>query len=358
MNFSESEEEEADENVKVCDDVNIVNNESINVPVAQKKRKLQPSSSAIENCSAGTPQPAYMTTNHSSKPLTTTAKSALKSSSPPLVPLQIPTPKLKTARRVPKTKTNKNNKEQAEYSSYDDPDTETNDLSAFSPNRPSGNNLNNIHVTRNNLSKPIDFFELFFTDEITNSIVEHTNAYAYIQITKKVSYSTPQGSWKETNPAEIKNLLALMLYQGIVKASTTCRYWSTKSLYHGLWARNFMSRSRFQTLLSMLHVVDPLQEDPTQKLRKVDSFIDHFRNKSKELFQPFKNIAIDERLVKSKHRFGIRQYIQNKPAKFGLKLWVLADSKTGYSYDFYVYTSKTNEVFVHGLGYHVVIKLM
>lgn len=149
-----------------------------------------------------------------------------------------------------------------------------------------------------------------------------------------------------------------MLYQGLVKVSTNSRYWSTKSLYHGLWTRRFMSRNRFQALLGMLHVVDPLQEDPNKKLRKVDSFIDHFRNKSKELFQPFQNVAIDERLVKSKHRSGIRQYIANKPAKFGLKLWVLADSKTGYSYDFSVYTGKTNEVYEHGLGYHVVMKLM
>ena len=56
-----------------------------------------------------------------------------------------------------------------------------------------------------------------------------------------------------------------------------------------------------------------------------------------DLFQPFENDAVDERIVKSKHGSGIQQYMKNKPIKFGLKLWVLADSATGYTHDFTVY---------------------
>ena len=108
----------------------------------------------------------------------------------------------------------------------------------------------------------------------------------------------------------------------------------------------------------MLHVSDPLTEDTRAKLKRVDRFIDNFRVKWKGLFQPYQNAAIDERLVKSKHRSGITQYIAKKPAKFRLKLWVNADSATGYTYDFYGYTGKTNEVYPNGLGYHVVMKLM
>jgi hypothetical protein len=71
-------------------------------------------------------------------------------------------------------------------------------------------------------------------------------------------------------------------------------------------------------------------------------------------------MVLDERLVISKHRSGIRQFIKDKPAKFGIKLWVIAESKTGYTSDFDVYAGKagsdlsTNE---HDLGYNVVMKL-
>ena len=71
-------------------------------------------------------------------------------------------------------------------------------------------------------------------------------------------------------------------------------------------------------------------------------------------------MAIDERMVKSRHRSGIRQYIKDKPTKWGIKLWVLADSSNGYTIDFNVYIGKAagREVSANGLGYDVVMKLM
>ena len=43
--------------------------------------------------------------------------------------------------------------------------------------------------------------------------------------------------------------------------------------------------------------------------------------------------------------------------KFGLKLWVLADSLNGYTYDFDIYTGKGEPLHEQGLGYTVVMKL-
>ena len=59
---------------------------------------------------------------------------------------------------------------------------------------------------------------------------------------------------------------------------------------------------------------------------------------SQDFYQPDRNVSIDERMVKSKARSGIRQYIKDKPTKWGFKLWVLADSQSGYTVDFNVYT--------------------
>ena len=56
-----------------------------------------------------------------------------------------------------------------------------------------------------------------------------------------------------------------------------------------------------------------------------------FKKKCKSLYQPFQNVAVDERTVKSKHCSGIRQYIKNKPTKWGNKMWVLADSANGFT---------------------------
>lgn len=50
------------------------------------------------------------------------------------------------------------------------------------------------------------------------------------------------------------------------------------------------------------------------------------------LYQPFQCLSINKRMVKSKARCHLIQYIKNKPCKWGFKYWVLADS-SGYIVD-------------------------
>ena len=76
-----------------------------------------------------------------------------------------------------------------------------------------------------------------------------------------------------------------------------------------------MSRDRFSALMAFLHVVDPNTEDPEDRLRKVNAFITYFKSRCLSLYQPKQNLAIDERMVKSRHRSGIIQYIRDKPTK-------------------------------------------
>ena len=210
------------------------------------------------------------------------------------------------------------------------------------------------------MTRAVDFFKLFFTAELVRTICTHTNSYAWGVIEEKPYYGDKDGAWKETSPEEIEKLIALILYCGLVHVSSFHRYWSTKTLYHGLWARSIMSRDRFKALMAMLHVVDPCDEDEEDKLRKVSSFLEFFKDRCKALYQPFQRVAVDERMVKSKHRSGIRQYIKNKPTKWGIKLWVLADSLNGYTCDFDVYIGRHagHQVSDKGLGYDVVMKLV
>ena len=245
--------------------------------------------------------------------------------------------------------------------SYDHPDI-SNTLPPFQPKRPPGIHFGTM-ILRDKLTTELEFFKLFFTAEIVASIATHTNTYAFSKIIEGgyTSYTKSDGSWEETNVAEVYKLIALMIYFGLVKISSSySKYWSTQSLYHGLWARAIMSRARYKALMGFLHVVDPGTETPGDKLRKVEQFISSFRERCHLLHQPNQNMAVDERMVKSKHRSGIRQYMKNKPTKYGLKLWVLADSSNAYTQDFNVYIGKSahGETSNEGLGYDVVMELV
>jgi hypothetical protein len=136
------------------------------------------------------------------------------------------------------------------------------------------------------LTKALDFFRLFFTLDIIRQISEHTNTYGWYVIGRKPYYGDKYGAWLETNPEEINRLIASIVYMGLVNVSTFHRYWSTKTLYHGLWARAMMSRDRFKALMATLHIVDPGSETEGDKLRNVSAFVEQIKSKCKSLYQP------------------------------------------------------------------------
>lgn len=56
-------------------------------------------------------------------------------------------------------------------------------------------------------------------------------------------------------------------------------------------------------------------------------------------FEPCKSLCVDETMVKFKGRLTFKQYLPSKSSiKWGIKIWSLCDSDTGYLLRFSVYT--------------------
>ena len=126
----------------------------------------------------------------------------------------------------------------------------------------------------------INYDKLYNSYGMSNtSHTKHANSYAWSVIDKRQYYADKEGAMKETTPDEIKKLIALFLYHGLIKASTYERYWSTASLYHGLWARKFMARDKFKALTGVLHIVDSATENGKHKSRKLTPFVNSFKTK-------------------------------------------------------------------------------
>ena len=218
---------------------------------------------------------------------------------------------------------------------FDFPD-EVNSIPPFAPRRQPGIHLQ-APVLRGAMTTELEFFRLYFTPQIVSAVVTHTNTYALMKVGSRAyssEYVSCDGSWNKTTVEEIYKYIALLIYFGMVRVGgDIAKYCSTKSMYHGLWARKILSRRRYKALSAFLHVVDPGNESPGDKLRKVDDLLASFKSRCKVLYQPTQKLAIDERMVKSKHRSGMRQYMKDQPTKWGVKLWVLADSDNGYTVD-------------------------
>ena len=116
---------------------------------------------------------------------------------------------------------------------------------------------------------------------------------------------------------------------------------------------------RYEVIGTFLHLVTPTEETALSgnRLSKILPLHNYIKSRCSELYQPSRQLSIDERMVKSKARTHFRQYIRNKPTKWGFKYWVLADV-TGYTIDFDIYLGKAAQFSGKGLSFDVVMKLV
>lgn len=163
--------------------------------------------------------------------------------------------------------------------------------------------------------------------------------------------------YANTNVQEIELLLGMYLRMGIVQMNNIRMYCETDIRY-GPFA-DFMSRNRFQTLLSVTHFVNnDTEDDKKDKLWKLRPFLNMLRDQCL-LLTPDQHQWTDEQMVPYKGKFsGIRQYIKGEPHPWGFKVWAKCDN-SGALHDFDVYQGKDNNSRKDGLGLgsRVVMKL-
>ena len=73
---------------------------------------------------------------------------------------------------------------------------------------------------------------------------------------------------------------------------------------------------------------------------KVRWLIDYINKRYLAAVSPEKDHSIDEHMIKFKGRQIMRQYIKNKPTKWGFKMWYRCGSKSGFLYEMDMYTEK------------------
>jgi|UniRef100_A0A2S2QA34 hypothetical protein len=71
---------------------------------------------------------------------------------------------------------------------------------------------------------------------------------------------------------------------------------------------------------------------------------DKFIDRSKNYYNLNPNVTIDEMLESFRGRCSFRQYMPNKPAKYGIKVHALVDSKTYYDFNMEIYAGQQPEV--------------
>ena len=216
------------------------------------------------------------------------------------------------------------------------------------------------HVQHPKEARPIHYFNLLWGDSLWTHIVDETNRYANQELSREPVWDDNGLRWTNIDKSTIKAYIGLIFCMGILRLPSRNDYWRVKKR---LFRTNFskvMPRDRFNLIWRYFHLQDNESRPNTEdKLRKIRFFLDYLNDKFAEAYTPYGNYTVDESMIKFKGRLSFRQYMPAKPIKWGVKVWTLAESETGYIYHFQVYTGKPrNGTRPKGLGHGVVTDLV
>lgn len=165
-------------------------------------------------------------------------------------------------------------------------------------------------------------FKLFISDDITSIILLHTNQSLQLYRAKKNKKEDYE--YKDITKSELLAYYGLMIAMGLNKDNKKPLHdlWKYDDLMTGSIYNLVISRDRFVVIHKFIRFDDESTTNDRRKndkLAKVSEIIDLFNENCINAMNIGESVTVDEQLLKLFSRFGFRQYIPDKPAKYGIK---------------------------------------
>lgn len=176
-------------------------------------------------------------------------------------------------------------------------------------------------------------FDLFITEEIIQLLCTYTN----------LNGSRRSKNWKDVDEVDMRAYIGILILAGVYRS----RHEATASMWDPKTGRAIflatMPLYRYNQISSNLHFDDKLSRPERFRDDKLAAFRvlwEMWVARLPLLFNPGVVLCVDEQLVSFKGRCGFRQYMPRKPAKYGIKIWVVCDVATSYAWGMQIYTGK------------------
>lgn len=193
-----------------------------------------------------------------------------------------------------------------------------------------------LHQDITELDTPYQFFKNYFTDDFLQAIVDETVRYSIQQRPDRPEQFTI---------TDLRKYLGILIFMSVYNYPNTRSYWHNKFGFQPI--REAMSVNTFEKIRKILHFNNnadhlPVTHPQHDKLHKLRPIIDHLNQKFASVTIE-QRLSIDEQMCSTKIGHFLKQYLPNKPHKWGFKLFVLCNLM-GYAYKFIIYSGKeTND---------------
>lgn len=208
--------------------------------------------------------------------------------------------------------------------------------------------LINVFSDRQDMLAPMDIFmEVTQLDTLVTDII----------VKESIRYAEQNGRPFTIDSEEMKAFLGMNYVMSYHVLPTIRNYWSTDEDMGVPFIANVMPRSRFELIRQNLHFCNnDCQSQVSDRAYKIRPVMQHFNLYFQRAMNNSKRQSIDEHMIKFKGHNIMKQYIKNKPIKWGFKMWCRTESSTGYLFEFDLYTGKKMNTEV-GLGESVIQSL-
>jgi hypothetical protein len=182
-------------------------------------------------------------------------------------------------------------------------------------------------------ASPLDFFQLYISDKEFSLFAKESMRYAKDHLNLELS----------TDANEMKRFIGVCVMCGVSPSPKLSMHWSFPT--QNTEIAMAMPFDRFELLLRCFHLNDNNKAKPHghknfDKLFKVRPFLDRVTKKLTDVYQPSREITLDETMISTKSRIDFLVFLKGKPHPWGIKVVAVCEASTGYLCHPLIFTGK------------------
>lgn len=190
------------------------------------------------------------------------------------------------------------------------------------------------NYAKSRIGSPIDAFDLWFTTSMRQKIILHSNEEGKRQFGEK---------WTSIDSVTFDAYVGLLILSGVFKG----RHESIESLWDSTMGRpifcSTMSKKMFKLITVALRFDDKKTRSHKRekdKFAPIRDIFDVWVKNNQILYSPMFSVTVDEQFCTFRGKCPFRQFMPSKPARYGVKFWILCYSSICYIWNIISYLGK------------------